>query len=116
MIDISDGLSTDLSHILEESRCGALSQVAQLPIAHCLRELSQADLTLKASDIALHSGEEYELLFTAREENQRQIAELATSLNIAVTVIGQITEGSEALLEDEGETRQLEPSGYEHNL
>ncbi|HWF05191.1 MAG TPA: thiamine-phosphate kinase, partial [Candidatus Angelobacter sp.] len=56
MIDLSDGLSVDLAHICEESRVAALINASQIPIA------KGADL-----ELALHGGEDYELLFTARK-------------------------------------------------
>ncbi|HKG99035.1 MAG TPA: thiamine-phosphate kinase, partial [Pyrinomonadaceae bacterium] len=64
MIDISDGLSTDLTHILEESRCGAIIHEEAIPVAECVRGLS-SELKIDPLSLALHSGEEYELLFTA---------------------------------------------------
>ena len=59
MIDVSDGLSVDLSRICDESRVAAVINEEQIPIAR------QASLTL-----ALHGGEDYELLFTASPEEQ----------------------------------------------
>lgn len=78
MIDLSDGLSVDLAHICEESKVSARISAAQIPIA------ATADL-----DLALHGGEDYELLFTAspRVKVPSQIA------GIAITEIGTIHRG-----------------------
>jgi thiamine-monophosphate kinase len=75
-IDISDGLSTDLAHLCEESGVSAIIHADRLPIA------------VGASlEQALHGGEDYELLFTARPGTRipRSIA------GVAVTQIGEIT-------------------------
>jgi thiamine-monophosphate kinase len=109
MIDISDGLSTDLAHICEESgarrnkRAGSLgaSIVADLvPIAN------GADLNL-----ALYGGEDYELLFTAGK-SARVPVEIA---GVAVTEIGWITkEKGMQLIEGTRKPRRLEVKGWEH--
>jgi thiamine-monophosphate kinase len=102
-IDISDGLSTDLAHLCEESGVGAIVQAGRLPIA--------ADASLVQ---ALHGGEDYELLFTARPGTRipRSIA------GVDVTHIGEITapgHGRPALmLATDGSVEALEPRGWEH--
>lgn len=98
MIDISDGLSTDLSHICEESRVGAVVLAGSIP--------RNAD----SLDYALHGGEDYELLFTA-PASRRVPAKIA---GVRVTRIGEIT-GSRKLWLETGSGRQkLEPHGWEH--
>jgi len=63
MIDISDGLSTDLTHLCEESNLAAILEETALPI-HPLAS-AQAKSPADALHLALHGGEDYELLFTA---------------------------------------------------
>ncbi len=63
MIDISDGLSTDLTHMCQESRVAAVLDEAALPI-HPLAS-AEAKSPAEALHLALHGGEDYELLFTA---------------------------------------------------
>ncbi len=60
MIDISDGLSTDLRHICDESGVGAEVELEKIPVAAIGKPARKVDL-----DFALHGGEDYELLFTA---------------------------------------------------
>jgi thiamine-monophosphate kinase len=111
MIDISDGLSTDLSHILEESGCGALIHSGNIPIAACLFSLSSEFDRLR---LALHGGEEYELLFTARPESQQQVAKLSDALSVTITAVGEITEGKGLQLERAARLEPILPSGFEH--
>jgi len=99
MIDISDGLSTDLDHICEESRVGARIYAERIPAA------KGADLSL-----ALHGGEDYELLFTA-PANQRVPSQLA---GIQITRIGEITRGRRIVLVKDGRESVLPVSGWEH--
>jgi thiamine-monophosphate kinase len=101
MIDISDGLSTDLTHICEESETGAVVYAASLPAASGKDGLA----------LALHGGDEYELLFTAASNRQvpKQIAEVPISL------IGEIVRGKRVkLAKSDGKTEILEPGGWQH--
>ncbi|HSB08027.1 MAG TPA: thiamine-phosphate kinase [Blastocatellia bacterium] len=114
MIDISDGLSTDSSHILEESRCGAIIHAGAVPIAESVRDLTSGSNEFGALNLALNSGEEYELLFTATPEWAAQIEELSRDLSVAISAIGEIVEGEGLRLERAGALEKIAPSGYEH--
>jgi len=105
MIDISDGLSTDLGHLCDESRVGAKIQAGKIPVAVIGRPARQVELRF-----ALHGGEDYELLFTAARGKPvpSRIA------GVAVTQIGEVTRGREVFLERDGVKRKLPPQGWEH--
>jgi thiamine-monophosphate kinase len=103
MIDISDGLSTDLAHICEESRVGALIDAEAIPQAWVGRPIHQVAL-----DLALHGGDDYELLFTSSRKVPGQLA------GVPITRIGQIKRGRTIALVESGRHRKLVPGGWEH--
>lgn len=106
MIDLSDGLSTDLAHICEESRVGAEVWAQTIPRASIGKTRRQVDLRF-----ALHGGEDYELLFTA-PASRRIPSRIA---GIPVTQIGQITHGKHVSLTNNlGQAVELKPLGWEH--
>ena len=106
MIDTSDGLSTDLAHLCGESGVGAELDAALIPRARVGKPAREVDI-----DLALHGGEDYELLFTARPGKRvpKQIA------GVALTEIGQITRGRKILIDNsKGIAYELAPRGWEH--
>ena len=105
MIDTSDGLSTDLAHICEESHVGAELDAELIPRARVCNPAREVDL-----DLALHGGEDYELLFTAAP-GKRIPAKIA---GVAVTQIGVITSRRKMLLRSESIAREIKPRGWEH--
>jgi thiamine-monophosphate kinase len=64
-IDVSDGLSTDLTHLCEESRLAAEIDTATIPVHTLAKKAEQDGWIPDALYLALHGGEDYELLFTA---------------------------------------------------
>lgn len=104
MIDVSDGLSVDLHHICDESRVAAVINEKQIPVAR------QASLTL-----ALHGGEDYELLFTASPGSKVPNA----IEGVRVTEIGTIRRRSDnrpqiQILGHNGALKPLKPLGWQH--
>jgi thiamine-monophosphate kinase len=106
MIDTSDGLSTDLAHICEESGVGAEVEAEAIPRACVGKSSREVDL-----QFALHGGEDYELLFTAagRKRIPPRVA------GIPITLIGHITRRREIFLRNRsGVGHEFEPRGWEH--
>lgn len=114
MIDISDGLSTDLWHILDESNCGAAIQASAIPIANCVRRVAPELPGIDPLKLALNSGEEYELLLTASPENHERIFAITRKLDVSITAIGEIVAGKQLQLNLDNEVIPIEPSGYQH--
>jgi thiamine-monophosphate kinase len=106
MIDSSDGLSTDLAHICEESGVGAEVEAELIPRASIGKSLREVDLRF-----ALHGGEDYELLFTA-SPGKRIPSRIA---GVPITLIGHIKRSREIFLKNEGgKGVKLRPEGWEH--
>jgi thiamine-monophosphate kinase len=106
MIDLSDGLSTDLAHVCEASGVGAEIEAEAIPRASIGKPKRQVDL-----EFALHGGEDYELLFTApaRKRIPPRIA------GIPINPIGHVTRGKNVFLRHKGgAVREFVPQGWEH--
>jgi thiamine-monophosphate kinase len=106
MIDTSDGLSIDLAHICEESGVGAEIDSSLIPRAWVGKPAREVDL-----DLALHGGEDYELLFTSPHGKRvpRHIA------GVAITQIGQITRSRGIFVRNsESVGYELHARGWQH--
>jgi len=100
MIDVSDGLSTDLHHICKASRVGAIINELLVPLAAGAQPHD-----------ALHGGEDYELLFTASPK-----AKVPIEIHgVPVTEIGWVTKGKNVMISDmKTKPRKLEAEGWQH--
>lgn len=105
MMDISDGLSIDLPRLCKASGVGALIDPNSLP----LTPLTTAE---DAQELALHGGDDYELLFTASARNARRLAGGFRELRL--TQIGKITRDRRILLrKGGGRLEPLKPGGWD---
>jgi thiamine-monophosphate kinase len=106
MIDLSDGLSTDLGHICEEGGVGAELETETIPVATIGKPGWEVDLRS-----ALHGVEDYELLFTA-PRGKRVPSRIA---GVAVTLIGHVIGERRVCLRDRKGTKQELPrQGWEY--
>ncbi len=108
MMDISDGLSTDLNRICEQSGVGAILDAASIPISEDAK--TQTD-PLKA---ALDDGEDFELLFTLVSGEYTRLRQTWDD-PLPITQVGRIVEGQGMQIRlSEGRLAQLTPGGYDH--
>ena len=102
-IDISDGLIQDLNLICKSSDVGAKVYLSMIPT-------SVEDKTLEL----INSGDDYQICFTASEDNSTKIKHISERLGVPITEIGKITNSKELILLDyEGNKMEL-GSGYSH--
>ena len=109
-IDVSDGLSSDLAHLAEASGVGARVLSAALPIADSARACARVGVDPVA--LALHGGEDYELLFTVPRRKERLAAKMDAVL------IGRIARRSAGLrlIDPAGREKPLTRRGFDHFL
>jgi len=104
MIDISDGLSPEVKHICDESKCGAMIHKDKIPIKDEVREIANI-LSESEYDYALYGGEDFELLYTVSKENIDKVQGF---------VIGEITEEKGIFLSSKNKKERLDKAGYDH--
>ncbi len=114
-IDLSDGLSTDLRHLCEESGLGAEIEAAAVPI-HPMAGLAEAaGWAPSALELALHGGEDYELLFSASP----QVKMPQAIGRVAVSRVGKMRKLRKGrpmvqIVRSTGKNEALEAGGWEH--
>jgi thiamine-monophosphate kinase len=114
-IDVSDGLTGDLSHILERSGVGAIVEIAALPRCAALQDKLDGSERALGLECLLAGGDDYELLFTAPPAAAPRIAEFAATLALPLTRVGSITPGSALVVRDEqGAPLAIVPKAYDH--
>jgi thiamine-monophosphate kinase len=109
-IDLSDGLISDLTHICKASRVGAKVWIDKLPI----HELLKASFKNEALGMALSGGEDYELLFTAKN---KVINKTKNFMSIPVTVIGEIVSKHPrqvTIVDKQGKIVKWSTGGWDH--
>jgi thiamine-monophosphate kinase len=114
MIDLSDGLSSDLGHVLAESGgLGAILDAAAIPIHHEAAELSRRD-GVPALDHALNDGEDFELCLAVAPDDAARL--LAASPTPAVPYrVGEVTDMPGLWLRTaDGRLTPIEPRGFDH--
>lgn len=108
MIDLSDGLSSDLMQLCKSSNCGARIYLERIPIARQTSQLAE-EMHLDPVMAALNGGEEYELLFTVPLSMQEQVMRLGV-----VDVIGHMTDAEAGcyLVTPDGQQMRLRAQGF----
>jgi thiamine-monophosphate kinase len=114
-IDISDGLVSDLGHILKASDCGAKVYYDLIPASTAFHQCQTYLKELDYAKMLLAGGDDYELCLVASADNETALFSLAESMNVALTHIGDIDPSGElAVINKRGESIELNATGYEH--
>ena len=110
MIDISDGLSSELLHICKASECGCQVYDERIPVVDETAEAAR-EFQMEPLVAALHGGEDYELLFTVPLSDHDKVAAMQS-----VSIIGNITDikGSALLVGNDGSAIPLQAQGWDH--
>ena len=107
MIDISDGLSSEIIHLCKSSNKGCKIYEDKIPISDDSLQACK-EFNLEPTTIALSGGEDYQLLFTVGQENLEKIQN-----NLNLSVIGHITSSKEMILiEKSGRNIMIESLGW----
>ncbi len=113
-IDVSDGLSGDLWQLCEASGLACALEFAEIPVDPQVSQLVRSGGG-DALSLALHGGEDYQLLLAAAPERLADLKELAAIFNTPFTVLGQFREGApSAFLRVGGRHMPLDRVGYDH--
>ncbi|KEY60573.1 thiamine-phosphate kinase [Serratia sp. DD3] len=111
-IDISDGLISDLKHVLKASRCGARIELDELPMSQAMTQHAEVEQALRW---ALTGGEDYELCFTVPEINRGALEVALSHLGADYTCIGQIVSPADGVKFYRGHQEiELPWHGYDH--
>ncbi len=110
MIDVSDGLASDLFHICTQSNVGAILEEGKVPI-HPDSEVKALAFNMNPITAALHGGEDYELLFCIKEADLEKVRFMPN-----VFIIGEIVDKSDGikLHTTGGKILPLEAQGWKH--
>jgi thiamine-monophosphate kinase len=113
VIDISDGLISDLGHVTTASgSLGAVIYEHLIPIHSAAIEYCEHSEIL---EMALSGGDDYELCFTVAPNNQKDVERLETELDLSLTLIGHIDAVSGVRVFDEDHAcREIDATGYLH--
>ena len=113
-IDVSDGLTADLSHILDASNVGATLEAARLPISETLATFATA-VGRQADEFVLTGGEAYELLITCPPERCDEVIAALVEVDVSAARIGFIEERAGLRLVDyAGSMSEIDTRGHDH--
>jgi len=104
MIDVSDGLASEVQHICEQSKCGAIIYADNIPVEDETRRAAKANNKDPIS-YALYGGEDFELVFTVSEKNLGKVKGF---------LVGEITKRKGVYLYSKGKEKLISKGGYDH--
>jgi thiamine-monophosphate kinase len=114
LIDLSDGVASDLYQICLQSQTGAVVEAERMPIIEAVKKV--AALTAKDPlDLALKGGEDYRLLFTSSPDKETAIKESFIQANLPEPYyLGRITSGKEVRLRFASREVEISGTGFDH--
>jgi len=114
-IDISDGLTGDLSHILDRSGVGAVIDLALIPRSRMLAALIEGGGGEPGLACLLAGGDDYELCFTAAASSRDALAAIARDVDVPLARIGSVTAAAGLVVRDErGAPLASLPRSFDH--
>jgi len=114
-IDVSDGLTGDLGHVLRASGVGAMVDLATIARDPALDRLLRGPQRSIGLRCLLAGGDDYELCFSTPAARDREVAAIGIELGLELTRIGEITSASELVVRDEaGHTLSPLPAAFDH--
>lgn len=117
-IDISDGLVADLGHVVDASQCGANVYLDKVPLSKQLRQYfsTGADSNDKIDwATVLAGGDDYELCITVDKSQVDAVEQLAESMKLSLTCIGEVSAANELnVIDASGQLYTLDCHGYQH--
>ena len=114
-IDVSDGLTGDIAHILECSGVGATIELARVPRSPQVAALIESDLRDTGLACLLAGGDDYELCFTAAASRREALASIASDVQLPLTRIGSVNAGAGLVVRDErGASLAMPPRSFDH--
>lgn len=111
MIDISDGLSSEILHLCKASQLGAKIYEQKLPIDRDAHDLALNTFNLQPATCILNGGDDYELLFTLKFKDYEKVKHLPE-----VLALGYMTKAAEGkkLITNDGQAFDLKAQGWQH--
>lgn len=109
LIDISDGLASEVHHLCRNSGAGTAIYEHNIPLIAVTRLIAE-EFSEHPTDYALFGGEEFELLFTISDAEYEKLSDITND----VTILGRVTEKDIVLVRENGEHVPLPSSGYDH--
>ena len=110
-IDSSDGLAWSLHELATMSNVGFL--IDKVPVAEEAKQFAEC-CGVDVFELALHGGEEYELVVTIKPELWQEAEAAVVAVGGRFLPIGKVTQEKRVVLEQDGEKRPIEPRGWEH--